>query len=106
MDIHLIVLVDEALTAIVRDASDPLRPEVGDPITLTPTPAKYEYTANVTLPNGPYYIRIYNDFGVDRRVGYLRVVNGVVNFVGDLDDLGREPTAPESRQANGPKVLQ
>lgn len=59
-----------------------------------------EYSTEVEVPTdlaiGNYYVRVFNDRGVNRKIGYLRIVsNTEYHFVNDFGDFEREPSATE-----------
>ena len=58
------------------------------------------YTIQVAVPAqlapGNYYVRIFNDQGVNRKIGFMRVVDdNEYHFVNDFGDFEREPSAIE-----------
>lgn len=77
---------------------------------MTPTGAFGEYQVSVTVGADPanpgvpaedlfvgsYYVRIYNDAGTNRKIGYVRIVSATeYHFVSEFGDLLREPSAAE-----------
>ena len=68
--------------------------------TMTATPAFGEYVAEVNVPGdapiGDYYIRIYNDSDVTRKIGYLQIVSETeYHLIGGLDNLDTEITTQD-----------
>ena len=59
-----------------------------------------EYSTEIEVPTdlttGNYYVRIFNDSGINRKIGYLRIVsNTEYHFINDFGDFEREPSATE-----------
>ena len=59
-----------------------------------------EYTIEFEIPDdisiGNYYFRVFNDQGVNRKIGYMRIVSDTeYHFVDDFGDFEREPSATD-----------
>ena len=57
---------------------------------------RVEIDVPISLPIGNYYFRIFTDLGVNRKIGYIRIVSPTeYHIVDDFGDFEREPSAIE-----------
>ena len=67
--------------------------------TMTATNHKFEYTVDIDattpVPPGNYYVRIFNDSGVDRKVGYIQITATDYHHVSGRDNFDTEVTVQD-----------
>ena len=99
MDVFVLVpYAGEELTMEVYNL-DPAR-SIAAAQALDEMPRFGEYMTEVEVPDdlatGNYYVRIFNDQGVNRKIGYMRIVsNTEYHFVNDFGDFNREITTQD-----------
>ena len=99
MDVFVLVpYTGEDLTLEIYNL-DPAR-SVAASQALDEMPRFGEYMTEVEVPTdlqpGNYYVRIFNAQGVNRKIGYMRIVSDTeYHFVSDFGDFNRELTAQD-----------
>ena len=67
--------------------------------TMTATVHKFEYTVDIDattpVPPGNYYVRIFNDAGLDRKAGYIQITATDYHHVSGRDNFDTEVTTQD-----------